>query len=133
MKKAIFITLAIVFFAVIGNLGTEDNNANINTNTYQPQQVLGETITKEATVKDIAAPVINNNVKEETVNTDFNVAKPLEPIKYYENSAGNTVQSPTKYDAIPAEATAKCRDGSYSFSQSRRGTCSHHGGVSVWY
>ncbi|MGA2644526.1 MAG: DUF3761 domain-containing protein [Candidatus Sulfotelmatobacter sp.] len=29
-------------------------------------------------------------------------------------------------------ATAQCRDGSYSFSQSRRGTCSHHRGVAKW-
>jgi len=35
-------------------------------------------------------------------------------------------------EAPPAGATAKCRDGTYSFSQSRRGTCSHHGGVAKW-
>ncbi len=29
-------------------------------------------------------------------------------------------------------ATAKCRDGSYSFSKSRRGTCSRHKGVAKW-
>ena len=33
----------------------------------------------------------------------------------------------------PAGATAKCNDGSYSFSANHRGTCSHHGGVAVWY
>ncbi|WP_289144502.1 DUF3761 domain-containing protein, partial [uncultured Bacteroides sp.] len=27
---------------------------------------------------------------------------------------------------------ALCRDGTYSFSKSRRGTCSHHGGVAKW-
>ncbi len=59
-------------------------------------------------------------------------AHPLEPVNYYTNSRGNTVQSPTHYDRPPAGATAKCRDGSYSFSQSRRGTCSHHGGVAMW-
>ena len=32
----------------------------------------------------------------------------------------------------PVGATAKCRDGTYSFSQFRRGTCSHHGGVAQW-
>jgi hypothetical protein len=32
----------------------------------------------------------------------------------------------------PAGASAKCRDGTFSFSQSRRGTCSHHGGVTEW-
>ncbi len=30
-------------------------------------------------------------------------------------------------------ATAKCRDGSLSYSAHRRGTCSHHGGVAEWY
>jgi hypothetical protein len=30
-------------------------------------------------------------------------------------------------------ASARCRDGSLSFSQNRRGTCSHHGGVAQWF
>lgn len=59
-------------------------------------------------------------------------AHPTEPVRYYQNSDGRTVQSPTHYDAVPAGATAQCRDGSYSFSQHRRGTCSHHGGVKRW-
>jgi uncharacterized protein YgiM (DUF1202 family) len=54
------------------------------------------------------------------------------PIKHYTNSKGNRVQSPTRYESAPAGATALCRDGTYSFSQSRRGTCSHHGGVAKW-
>jgi len=54
-------------------------------------------------------------------------------IKYYTNSAGERVQSPTYYSSVPAGATALCRDGTYSFSHSRRGTCSHHGGVAKWY
>lgn len=54
------------------------------------------------------------------------------PIKYYTNSSGEQVQSPTHYNSPPAGATALCRDGTYSFSRSRRGTCSHHGGVARW-
>ena len=34
--------------------------------------------------------------------------------------------------APPPGATARCRDGTYSFSRHRSGTCSHHGGVAVW-
>lgn len=34
--------------------------------------------------------------------------------------------------APPPGATARCRDGTYSYSQHRSGTCSHHGGVAVW-
>ncbi len=54
------------------------------------------------------------------------------PVHYYTNSRGNEVQSPTQYSSQPAGASAQCADGSYSFSQSRRGTCSHHGGVARW-
>ncbi len=52
----------------------------------------------------------------------------------YVNSKGNVVHSPAKTISgnVPAGASAKCRDGTYSFSQSRRGTCSHHGGVGEW-
>ncbi len=32
----------------------------------------------------------------------------------------------------PTGATARCRDGTYSFSKHRSGTCSHHGGVATW-
>jgi uncharacterized protein YraI len=31
-----------------------------------------------------------------------------------------------------AGATAHCRDGTFSFSRTRQGTCSHHGGVAEW-
>jgi len=50
----------------------------------------------------------------------------------YVNSSGNTVCSPETSSSAPAGATAQCSDGTYSFSQSRSGTCSHHGGVVVW-
>ncbi len=51
---------------------------------------------------------------------------------YYTNSDGNRVHSPAYSDTVPAGAKAQCRDGSYSFSQHRQGTCSHHGGVGRW-
>lgn len=54
-------------------------------------------------------------------------------VRYYTNKYGNRIQSPTYYNSRPSGATALCRDGSYSFSQSNRGTCSHHGGVAQWY
>lgn len=50
----------------------------------------------------------------------------------YVNSAGNTVCRPEVSDSAPSGATAKCGDGTYSFSQSRSGTCSRHGGVAAW-
>lgn len=52
----------------------------------------------------------------------------------YTNAAGERVRSPTRTPdgRAPAGASAQCRDGTYSFSRSRRGTCSHHGGVARW-
>jgi hypothetical protein len=50
----------------------------------------------------------------------------------YVNVRGNCVHRPVRAASAPAGATAKCRDGTYSFSQSRRGTCSWHGGVAAW-
>ncbi len=68
--------------------------------------------------------------RDQQIRTEARV--PKLPIKYYTNTLGNRVQSPTYYSSPPAGATALCRDGTYSFSQSRRGTCSHHGGVARW-
>ncbi|WP_407539342.1 DUF3761 domain-containing protein [Deinococcus radiomollis] len=50
----------------------------------------------------------------------------------YTNVDGQQIRRPVMSNAAPAGASAKCRDGSYSFSAHRRGTCSHHGGVGQW-
>lgn len=51
----------------------------------------------------------------------------------YVNSDGVTVCSPYQSPSgPPAGATAKCNDGTYSFSKHRQGTCSGHGGVASW-
>jgi hypothetical protein len=53
--------------------------------------------------------------------------------RHYTNSDGQQVHSPAySSGGVPAGATAVCRDGTYSFSQHRSGTCSHHGGVAKW-
>lgn len=51
---------------------------------------------------------------------------------YYTNVSGNQVHSPAFSNTVPTGASAECRDGTYSFSQHRSGTCSHHGGVAEW-
>ena len=50
----------------------------------------------------------------------------------YINSSGHCVHRPVKAPTAPAGASAKCRDGTFSFSEHRQGTCSHHGGVAQW-
>lgn len=52
----------------------------------------------------------------------------------YINSDGQSIHRPahTENNDVPEGATARCRDGSYSFSTHHRGTCSRHGGVAQW-
>jgi len=133
MKKLL---LVLVFPIIFGaSCSTDYNSYNTNTNS---SPAVNQKILNQQT--DTNVPVVGiTNTNTTLKNTDQNYnpntdnPTPLEPIKYYENTAGNTVQSPTLYDSVPAGASARCVDGSYSFSQSRRGTCSHHGGVAEWY
>jgi hypothetical protein len=55
----------------------------------------------------------------------------LKSHRYYENRDHHWVHSPsqTYSGQRPTDASAQCADGSYSFSEHRSGTCSHHGGV----
>jgi hypothetical protein len=48
---------------------------------------------------------------------------------YYKNVSGKCVHIPSN---SPTGATARCRDGIYSYSQHASGTCSGHGGVARW-
>jgi hypothetical protein len=74
-----------------------------------------------------------NSSTSQTPDNNQQATTPSQPKPHtYTNRSGQRVQSPTKSSSVPAGATAQCRDGSYSFSQNHRGTCSHHGGVGKW-
>jgi len=53
---------------------------------------------------------------------------------HYRSRDGSEVHQPAKSrdGTKPGGATAKCRDGTWSFSHTHRGTCSRHGGVAHW-
>jgi hypothetical protein len=51
---------------------------------------------------------------------------------YYTAHSGHRVHRPIQATRAPSGASARCRDDSWSFSESRRGTWSHHGGVARW-
>ena len=128
-KKRYYIPLAVFGILTIVGLSQPDTSSTQpQTQNFQKQQkqVRNETITIPAYQQPL-------EVKEEQPQSVKTTApQPREQPNYYTNSAGNKVQSPTKYNSAPAGASALCRDGTYSFSQSRRGTCSHHGGVAEW-
>jgi hypothetical protein len=48
---------------------------------------------------------------------------------YYRNVSGHCLHRPA---SNPAGSTARCPDGTYSYSEHASGTCSYHGGVGRW-
>jgi len=122
-KKGLWITVGVLtFLAIVGaasnNSGTQSvANTAVQANQFAPLQ------SAPTAVQPISAPA--------AVQTP---APSLSNDNYYVNSSGNTVHSPaySANDEVPAGATARCADGTYSFSEHRQGTCSHHGGVAEW-
>jgi hypothetical protein len=49
------------------------------------------------------------------------------------NTPTTIMNIPTSTSNNPTGATALCKDGTLSYSKTHSGTCSHHGGVAVWY
>lgn len=64
---------------------------------------------------------------------------PAQPPGQNPSQGSGTSQPPTQDSGsapvsdVPAGATAKCVDGTYSYSATHSGTCSHHKGVAIWY
>lgn len=97
------------------------------THTYQITYTDGIETSRSVPVDIVTTPAVN-----EVIATGTKAPTPICDNGIYVNSAGNTVCSPYSSSSVPTGATAKCGDGSYSFSQSHSGTCSHHGGVASW-
>ena len=112
--------------------------AGERTITYEVTYAKGDETKRTETKNEITkAPVtqvtLNGTYVKPAPAPAPRAAAPSCPNGTYVNSAGNTVCSPYQSNGgAPAGATARCSDGTYSFSQSRRGTCSGHGGVASW-
>ena len=102
-------------------------------------------VSPPAVVTEVAAPEVKQTAPTETTVVEKNaVPKAVQPAPavvdtptpcgsdYYRNVDGNCVHRPQAAPSAPIGASARCRDGTYSYSQNHRGTCSHHGGVASW-
>jgi len=122
-KRYIFPSLAIGF--VILAL----NNSN---NQPTPIQTQESTYTSQVQGTSYSPQIQKYQFQQATNNQQEN--NNLSNDNSYTNVDGVTVHSPaySENGQAPDGATAQCRDGTYSFSLHRSGTCSHHGGVASW-
>jgi uncharacterized protein YgiM (DUF1202 family) len=109
----------------IALLQTAETSAPSTTSAQRPRTVSTSTQTPRVVSTTSESSRTNSTSTSETPTRSSG--------KSYVNKDSVRVQSPTFSNTKPAEASARCRDGSYSFSLNRRGTCSHHGGVAEWY
>ena|ERR1035437_10089064 len=115
-KKRYIIPL--VVFVVFIILGSNNNSGS----QVQPQTAVNPSY------NSFTAPTYN----QVQPTTPSNATSNLSNDNFYTNVNNNQVHSPAYSNSVPAGASAQCRDGTYSFSQHRSGTCSHHGGVAQW-
>jgi Protein of unknown function (DUF3761) len=108
------------------------------TNDFSPAQNTAAAVNALTPVAaPVAAPIAQPQQETKTAiqaapQSNTTSESGLSNDNHYANSSGNTVHSPAYSESVPAGASAQCGDGTYSFSQNRRGTCSHQGGVAEW-
>jgi uncharacterized protein DUF3761 len=78
-----------------------------------------------------AAKAVGKETKEVAKDTASGTKSAAKAVGKATESAANAIK-PKPSDA-PQDATAKCKDGSYSHAKQHRGACSGHGGVAEWY
>ncbi|MFZ4894972.1 GmrSD restriction endonuclease domain-containing protein [Plantibacter sp. Mn2098] len=95
--------------------------------------------------KTALAGILAGCPDQQAVSSQFTPPKP-EPVVVPEPAPAPEPEPAPAPDPEPAPAppaapdevsgggaTALCNDGTLSYSAHRRGTCSHHGGVAIWY
>jgi len=146
MKKILIITALLlgVVGLSIGQIAQTSSYVNLRSSPYVGNNVI-KVLAKNKNVKlvgckDNWCKVISGfddgyvyiSYLKTVENPDTEISLPEPEIKYYYNVDEIKVQSPTYYKKAPRGASAVCKDGTYSFSRNRRGTCSRHGGVKKW-
>lgn len=109
---------------------TQTRTAGVNgVRTFTYEVTLTDNV--ETARKEVSNAITTQPVAE-VIAHGTKAPAPSCPNGTYVSSAGNTVCRPYETPSAPAGTTAQCEDGTYSYSQSRRGTCSGHGGVARW-
>src|SRR3989338_8701411 len=119
--------------AAVGSSVEEEEVENEATATTDTKKTLTTSSVKTPSTSSSTSGTSPSTFRSSGTSTTTTQTSPsYAPNGTYTNVYGNEVPSPYYAPSAPAGASAQCRDGTYSFSQSRRGTCSHHGGVAEW-
>ncbi|MDX1535969.1 MAG: DUF3761 domain-containing protein [Candidatus Spechtbacterales bacterium] len=130
-QKKRFIIPALLIGATMFAGGMDDGGSTATTpNSVAPYQESVQQKAPATTSNQLFKDAVEK--REPTTSNTRVKDVPLSNDNYYINTDGESVHSPAYAPAVPAGASAKCRDGTYSFSRNRRGTCSRHGGVAYW-
>jgi len=113
---------------------TNSNSTKYSNNTYKSTPSYNTSIYSTGNTNTYSRKPSNRSTVNDYYNTPTaqQLILPQPTKQYYINSFDEVVERPTHYATPPRNASAVCRDGTYSFSRNRRGTCSHHGGVKNW-
>lgn len=106
----------------------QEGKDGVETFTYSVTYTNG----KETSRALVSQVVTSQPTPKVIANGTYVTPAPVKPScgsGYYLNSDNICVHSPS---SNPTGATARCVDGTYSYSLHRSGTCSHHGGVAEW-
>lgn len=127
--------ISVLLFLIAG--AAIDSATGPSIDTTQPataEPAVSRAVEVPSKVEKVKPVVTDKDILETYQRSVSSDSSGLSNDNYYTNVDGNKVHSPaysTDGD-VPSGASAQCRDGTYSFSQNRRGTCSGHGGVASW-
>ena len=96
----------------------------------EPTQTFSESVSLSSYPSNTNASSSTNN--STTGTTTPSTISPTSTASSPTPLATNSPSPSSSSISWPANATAKCKDGTYSTSTSRSGTCSGHGGVEIW-
>ncbi len=103
-----------------------------------PTSTATATITNTPTITETPTITMTPTVTETPTRTSTSTATPTVTKTATGTPAPTSTRLPTATESYispgsSSGATALCNDGTLSYSATHQGTCSHHGGVAVWY
>jgi hypothetical protein len=107
---------------------TEDAAKSAGKATAGAAKIVGKSTEKAATSAGKATATGAETAAKETKDATKSAAKATGNAA---SAAANAIKQ--KPSDAPQDATAKCKDGTYSKAAQHRGACSNHGGVAEWY